>query len=71
MLRDAKGGLVGLLLTHMASSLPQCNERLLAQLNALFPGELYHESSDRDNYTFLAIHYSWYNRFSEKVRLLT
>ncbi|KAF8055005.1 hypothetical protein FPV67DRAFT_1459498 [Lyophyllum atratum] len=43
-----------------------CNVQLLAQLDSLFPNELYYDTSDRKDYNFLAVHYSWYNRYGER-----
>ncbi|KAG6914250.1 hypothetical protein DXG01_001456 [Tephrocybe rancida] len=66
MLQDAEANFAGLLLTHMPLILPGCNKDLLERINALMPGELHYESSMRDLYSFLSLHFSWYNCYSEK-----
>ncbi|KAG6875516.1 hypothetical protein C0993_008854, partial [Termitomyces sp. T159_Od127] len=65
-IQDGESNLVGILLTHMSTSIPQCNESVINILKALFPQELHEDSSKRPGYNFLSMHYSWYNRYAEK-----
>ena len=41
--------------------------KLRHELDALFPGELRHTNSRTPDYNFLALHYSYYNRYHESV----
>lgn len=53
--------------THLPDALPEKMALLQSELQTLFAGELYEEDSRRDGYEFLALHFSWYNRYSESV----
>ncbi|KAG6825842.1 hypothetical protein H0H92_002228 [Tricholoma furcatifolium] len=56
----------GLLITDFPNQYPKFNTSLITAIQALFPGEFREDDSDRDDYSFLSCHYSYYNRFSEK-----
>lgn len=43
---------------------------MMAKIQALLEGEWFPDQSDRENYKFLALHYSVYNRYAEQVRTL-
>ncbi|KAF7986944.1 hypothetical protein HWV62_12757 [Athelia sp. TMB] len=66
---DASGDLVALVVTH-ASLLPSLRAKLdvlMAELQTAFPGELYAVDTAADPLSkFLALHFTWYNKFSEK-----
>lgn len=42
---------------------------LLAELQAIFPKEQFDVDSHEDGFKFLALHFGWYNKFSESVSL--
>ncbi|KAG6815699.1 hypothetical protein H0H93_009152 [Arthromyces matolae] len=63
---DASNQFVGLLLTNMTSIVPHCNDDIMGALEAHFGDNLGQDTSDRSDYEFLSLHYSWYNRYSEK-----
>jgi hypothetical protein len=44
---------------------------ILAEIDALFPGELYEVDSTDENYSFLALHFGRYNKYSENVSVLS
>jgi hypothetical protein len=64
---DHHKALLFMLSTHLTQALPEKMALLLSELQALFPGELSYENSKREGYEFLALHFSWYNRYSESV----
>jgi hypothetical protein len=41
---------------------------MMAKIQALLLGEWYPDCSDRENYEYLALHYSFYNWFAENVK---
>ncbi|KZP14040.1 hypothetical protein FIBSPDRAFT_702759, partial [Athelia psychrophila] len=65
---DACGNLLALLISH-ASFIPSLKEKLevlKAELQIAFPGELYSVDTASDQlFKFLALHFTWYNKFSE------
>ena len=67
---DANGDLIALAVTH-ASSIPALKSKLevlMAEMQLVFPGELYSvDTAKSPNSKFLALHFSWYNKFSESV----
>ncbi|KAG6823503.1 hypothetical protein H0H92_010009, partial [Tricholoma furcatifolium] len=65
ILRDSKKRLLALLATHFLLHFATFNDRLIAVLKNIFPGELFDDESNRLNYTFLALHFSYYNRYCE------
>ena len=67
MICDANDKIVGLLVTHFTSLYPDFNEWFIDVLRCLFKDELYNDRSDRPDYGFFAAHYSYYNRYAEKV----
>lgn len=69
-IRDHAQKLLGLLITHLTICLPRWNKLMMAKIEALFKDEWFSDHSDRENYGFLALHYSMYNRYSEQVRNL-
>ncbi|KAG6807172.1 hypothetical protein H0H92_008515, partial [Tricholoma furcatifolium] len=65
ILRDSNKKLIALLATHFLLHFATFNDRLIAVLKNVFPGELFDDESNRLNYTFLALHFSYYNRYCE------
>ena len=41
--------------------------RIVSEIQALFPGELYPVNSKDPDFKFLALHFGWYNKYSESV----
>ena len=41
--------------------------RIVSEIQALFPGELFWVDSKDPNFKFLALHFGWYNKYSESV----
>ena len=67
---DKNGDLVFLVVPHGHEVLKEKLGNLLKELETLFPGEreLRHTNSCTPGYNFLALHYSYYNRYHELVR---
>ncbi|KAG6806235.1 hypothetical protein H0H92_012115, partial [Tricholoma furcatifolium] len=57
-----KKRLLALLATHFLLHFPTFNQRLIAVLKNILPGELFDDESNRLNY---ALHFSYYNRYCE------
>jgi hypothetical protein len=53
--------------THAKRLLQLKFEVILAEIQALFPGELYPVDSTSKDYSFLALHFGVYNKYSEDV----
>lgn len=69
--QDIEAKLMALVVSHASTSGPLLNklQALMFQLQATFPGELFPLDTKVDLITnFLALHFSWYNKFSESVR---
>jgi hypothetical protein len=66
---DQNNNLILLLVPHASDCLYEKFDILPSELQALFPGELYHTTSRVDD-EFLALHFSWYNRYYESVSFL-
>lgn len=51
----------------------EMRKTLLDDLDIIFPGALKQVDTSKEGYsnTFLAVHMSWYNRFSEQVCLIS
>jgi len=64
---DTKEELLAMLLTHMPISIPQAFETMSQRLLAHFHNEVWDQKSNRAKYNYLAIHYHWYNRYTEHV----
>lgn len=69
-MEDVNGDLIALAVTH-ASSISSLKAKLavlMAEMQLIFPGELYSVNTAEDPLSqFLAFHFSWYNKFSESV----
>lgn len=57
------------MVTHSTTILQKKLEVLVAELQATFPGELYSVDSSDPGFNFLALHFGWYNKFFESVRV--
>jgi hypothetical protein len=68
MLKDSKENLVALVIPGL-ETLRAKLATVLVEIEALFPGELENTNSRDPLYSFLALHYSWYNRYHESVSL--
>ncbi|KAG6832568.1 hypothetical protein H0H93_013503, partial [Arthromyces matolae] len=66
LIRDGSDQLLALLITHFLQQFSNYNKRLIEFLKNVFPNELFDDESDRLKYTFLALHFSYYNRYCEK-----
>jgi hypothetical protein len=53
----------------MTQTIPQYWSNFLTRIKALYGNEFFQDKSNRDDYDYLAIHYHWYNRYAESVRL--
>jgi hypothetical protein len=69
LLQDQKEKLLALFITHMPSTIPKFFQDFNTRVKIHFAKEFTRDQSDRSNYDFLAIHYHWYNRYAEKVRV--
>lgn len=58
---------MALLVTHGGDVLQHKLKLLQSELQVLFPGELFEADSQDPGHEFLALHFSWYNRYSESV----
>lgn len=67
---DKNGDLVFLVIPHGHEVLKEKLSILMKEIEALFPGELKHTDSRAPGYQFLALHYSYYNRYHESVSKL-
>ena len=63
------GKLIALLTTHGNSVLQTKLQVLVAEIQATLPGELYPVDSTHLGFQFLALHFGWYNKFFESVRV--
>jgi hypothetical protein len=61
-----KDDLLALIISNMPEDL---RRTLLDNLDIVFPGAIKHADTSAEGFsnTFLAVHMSWYNRFSEHV----
>lgn len=67
-IEDAEGQLIALYVSHAQKILQRKLAIIIAQIQALFPGELYSvDSSSEDNFKFLALHFAYYFKYSENV----
>ena len=66
-LLDSSGELVCLVVPHGHEALKDKLSTLLQEIEALFPGELSRTDSRTPGYEFLALHYTYYNRYHESV----
>ena len=64
---DKNGELVFLVIPHGHDALKEKLSILLKEIEALFPGELRNTDSQAPGYEFLALHYTYYNRYHESV----
>ena len=71
MLRDSEKKLGALLVTHMPDAIPHFSNDFTTRIKLQYAKEFKADKSDRKDYGFLAIHYQWYNRYAEKVSLLS
>jgi hypothetical protein len=62
--------LVALSVTHARRILQKQLQVLLAQLKTIFAGELVDDDSRDPNFGFTALHFGWYNKYSEEVSQL-
>jgi len=69
MFEDTEGNPLVLSATHGRALLQQKFDVIFAEVDALFPGELYAVDSTLPGYNFLALHLGFYNKFSENVCL--
>lgn len=67
---DMHDQLVALSVTHARQILQKQLKILLSQLKMLFAGELVHDNSRDPNFGFTALHFGWYNKYSEEVSQL-
>jgi hypothetical protein len=58
---------VVLFATHAKQVLRAKISKIVSEIQALLPGELYPEDSTSPLFTFLALHFGWYNKYSEMV----
>jgi hypothetical protein len=56
-----------MLVTHARFALRDKLKVLLSELQAAIPGELYSVDSREPGFEFIALHFGWYNKFSESV----
>jgi hypothetical protein len=70
-LRDKNNKLLALVATNLLELLPHLETTIMHQLASIMAGEIYTDKSNRLGYSFLAWHCSYYNRYAEKVCLLT
>ncbi|KAJ6561424.1 hypothetical protein DFH09DRAFT_1082892 [Mycena vulgaris] len=52
--------------TNLLETLPHLQTTLLTQLASIMAGEVYSDKSEREGFSFLAWHCSYYNRYAEK-----
>jgi len=71
LFQDQKGKLGALLITHMPDTIPHFFNDFTTRIKLQYAKEFAADKSDRNGYDFLAIHYQWYNRYAEKVSLLS
>lgn len=64
---DKNGDLVVLVVPHGHQALKTKLATLQQEIDALFPGELERIDSMQEGYNFLALHYTYYNRYFESV----
>ena len=70
-LADMEDNTLVLLATHAKTLLQHKFQVIFAEVDSLFPGELYPEDSRRPDYNFLALHFGYYNKYSESVCIFT
>lgn len=58
---------VVLFATHAKFVLKAKLSKVISEIQALFPGELYPVDSTKNDFKFLALHFGWYNKYSETV----
>lgn len=69
---DLNGDLIALSVTHAQEVLGQTLRNMIARIQTLLPGELFPVDTEADpQHQFGAWHFSWYNRFSELVTVLS
>jgi hypothetical protein len=69
MFEDTEGNPLVLSATHNRALLQHKFEVIFAELDALFPAELYPVDSTLPGYSFFTLHLGFYNKFSEDVCL--
>lgn len=65
--RDANQEPLVLLATHAKIVLKALLDSIVARIEAIFPGELFPDDSTRSGFQFLALHFGWYLKYSERV----
>ncbi|KAJ7284768.1 hypothetical protein C8J57DRAFT_1217151 [Mycena rebaudengoi] len=65
-LRDSKDKLMAMLITNLAALVPSLEKTMVPLLSLVLRGEVYPDFSNRPRYRYLALHFSWYNRYVEK-----
>lgn len=58
---------VAILATHAKEILKSTFTVIVSEIQALLLGELYPIDSTNDGFQFLALHFGWYNKYSETV----
>jgi hypothetical protein len=65
--QEPDGAPLVLYVTHAKTVLERKFAVILAELETLFPGELYPVDSTLPGYNFLALHFGYYCKYSEMV----
>jgi hypothetical protein len=68
---EPDGSPLVLFATHAKAVLEHKLKVILAEIDTLFPGELYGVDSTDENYNFLALHFGYYNKYSENVSVFS
>jgi hypothetical protein len=70
VLRDQEDTLAALVMTHMTQRIPTFWQHFCTRIETLYSQEFHADTSNRQDYDYLAIHYHWYNRYAEDVSFL-
>lgn len=67
IIRDIKQKLLLFLMTDLHLQVPAVCDLVVPQIQGAMPGEFTSDNSEREGYSFLSWHGSWYNHYAEKV----
>ncbi|KAG6810422.1 hypothetical protein H0H92_011939 [Tricholoma furcatifolium] len=66
IIREKSLAPIAAIVSHFEEQFPNFNKKLTSIIQNLMPQQFHEDSSNRDGYEFLAIHYTKYNRYSEQ-----